>query len=171
METENKDLTSDAQDKQGSDDEFMYLFVYGALLSPDSMRQTFPSATFVMKADLPNYEAQFRIYSEKRQGGTPCIIEVPGQMVRGVIYSVREAEILKLEILEPVAERAHKRETFLVLGEDKEWHGADLYRAVAPVDPLTPSKNYLDDMIEGLKAHGLDPEYTEKWVAWRRSLD
>ncbi len=40
----------------------------------------------------------------------------------------------------------------------------------APGEPLPPAQHYLDHMIDGARAHGLDPAYLEKLVAWRRSL-
>jgi hypothetical protein len=48
-----------------------------------------------------------------------------------------------------------------VLGEDGEWHQADLYRVVEPDGPFTPAKSYIALMLEGAEAHGLDPGYIE----------
>ena len=146
-------------------------FVYGSLLSAKYLRQYTPSAVFVMKADLPNYEVQFRQYSERRQGGTSCIIETPGQLVHGVLYRIAREEIQRLDELEGVPEGRYKRETFLVLGEDGAWHSADLYRLIKPTGPYTPSKSYLDDMIKGAREHKLDPSYVNKLVSWRKELD
>jgi gamma-glutamylcyclotransferase (GGCT)/AIG2-like uncharacterized protein YtfP len=158
-------------DEKQCNNEFSLFFVYGSLLSARYLRKYTPSAGFVMKADLANYEIQFRQYSEKRQGGTSCIIEAPGQMVHGVLYRIAKQEIRGLDVLEGVPEGRYKRETFLVLGEDREWYSADLYRLIHPTGPYTPSKSYLDDMIEGAKAHGLEHTYVEKLVSWRSSLD
>jgi gamma-glutamylcyclotransferase (GGCT)/AIG2-like uncharacterized protein YtfP len=171
MEGESKSHTGDAQGERRVDEELMYLYAYGSLLSLDLLRQFCPSATFVMLADLPNFQVQFRVYSEKRQGGSSCIVEAPGNLVRGVIYAIKKAEIHDLDILERVHQEVYTRETFLVLGQDNEWYEADLYRPTNPKGPYTPAKSYLDDMIEGAKAHGLDPEYSEKLVAWRKSID
>jgi hypothetical protein len=128
-------------------------------------------ATFVVRADLPNYQVQFRVASDTRPGGTSGIVEMPGQLVRGVIYAVQKTEILDLDTLERVPEGVYEKERFLVLGEDDEWYGADLYRPAAPGEPLPPAQHYLDDMIDGARAHGLDSAYLEKLVAWRRSLE
>lgn len=169
--TESTYPESSTSDKGGDSDESSLFFVYGSLLSAKYLRQYAPSAIFVVKADLPNYEVQFRQYSEKRQGGTNCIIEAPGQMVRGVLYRIAKEEIRALDVLEGVPEGRYKRETFLILGEDGAWYPADLYRLIHPTGPYTPSKSYLDDMIEGAKAHELEPTYIEKLVSWRLSLD
>jgi gamma-glutamylcyclotransferase (GGCT)/AIG2-like uncharacterized protein YtfP len=149
----------------------MKYFAYGSNLSTRYIRKCCPSATFVIKADLPNYRVEFRHYSEKRQGGISSIVEAPGQLVRGVIYEVLHKEIEELDVLESVPEGLYRRDTFLVLGEDKEWHKADLYRIIRPTGPYAPAKGYLDDMIEGAREHGLDPAYIEELVSLRRSLD
>lgn len=149
----------------------MRYFAYGSNLSTRYIRTYCPSATFVMKANLSNYRVEFRHYSENRQGGLSSIIEAPGELVQGVIYEVPEEEIEELDILESVPEGLYRRDTFLVMGEDGMWHKADLYRVANPSGPYPPSKGYLEDMIEGAQEHGLEPEYIEKLVLLRRSLD
>lgn len=74
-------------------------FGYGSNLSSDFLLQYCPNLEFVMRADLPNYEVQFRYYSENRQGGISSIIEAPGEVTRGVIYSMPTAEMDALDII------------------------------------------------------------------------
>jgi hypothetical protein len=135
------------------------------------MRQPCPSATFVIKAALPNFEVQFRVPSDTGIGGTSGIVPAPGQLVRGVIYSVKKAEIADLDLLEGVPEGKYEKGQFLVLGDDQEWYEVDLYMPAAPGDLIPPAPHYLDNMITGAYAHGLDPDYTAKLVAWRLSLN
>jgi gamma-glutamylcyclotransferase (GGCT)/AIG2-like uncharacterized protein YtfP len=137
-------------------------FGYGSNLNVEFLRGYCPGAQFVMKAYLPNYEVQFRFWSERRQGGISTIIEKPGGLVHGVIYDVPEDELLELDVLESVPQGLYRRETFLVLGEAKEWHEADLYRVVEPKGPFTPSRSYVELMLAGAKAHGLAHEYVKK---------
>ena len=98
-------------------------------------------------------------------------IEAPGQLVRGVLYTISKDEMADLDVLEMVPQGIYKREEFLVLGEDLSWHKANLYRLVTPKGPYTASKSYVDLMIEGAHQHNLDPEYIEGLDALRRSLD
>jgi len=140
----------------------MYHFGYGSNLNLEFLRGYCPGAQFVMRAYLPNYEVQFRFWSERRQGGISTIIDKPGGLVHGVIYEVPDDELLELDVLESVPQGLYRRETFLVLGEDGKWHEADLYRVAEPKGPFTPSRGYVELMLAGAKAHGLAPEYVKK---------
>jgi gamma-glutamylcyclotransferase (GGCT)/AIG2-like uncharacterized protein YtfP len=140
----------------------MLHFGYGSNLNMGFLRQYCPSARFVMKAYLPNYEVQFRFWSKRRQGGISTIIEKPGALVHGVIYEVPEKELLDLDVLESVPQGLYRREVFLMLGEDSGWHLADLYRMARPQGPFTPSRGYVELMLSGAREHGLDPAYIKK---------
>ena len=139
----------------------MYHFGYGSNLNIDFLHNYLPSAKRVMKAYLPNYEVQFRFWSKKRQGGISTIIEKPGGLVHGIIYECNEDELINLDIIESVPQGLYKRETFRVLGEDGEWHLADLYRVANPKGPFTPAKGYVELMLSGAREHDLDPEYVK----------
>jgi gamma-glutamylcyclotransferase (GGCT)/AIG2-like uncharacterized protein YtfP len=148
----------------------MYYFAYGSNLSSHYIRDYTPSATFVMKADLPNYKVEFRHYSKDLGGGISSIIETPGTLVRGVIYEVEASELAALDILESVPEGIYRRDTYCVMGEDAQWQRADLYRVSTPTGPYTPSSAYVDCMIEGAREHGLDRDYVENLIAFRNTL-
>jgi gamma-glutamylcyclotransferase (GGCT)/AIG2-like uncharacterized protein YtfP len=149
----------------------MNYFAYGSNLSSNFIRDYTPSAVFVMKAGLPNYKVEFRHYSKNLGGGISSIVETPGSLVRGVIYEVPESELAELDVLESVPEGVYRRDQYLVLGEDNQWHLADLYRVSTPTGPYTPSTRYVDFMIEGAREHGLDAGYVEQLVAMRMSLE
>lgn len=140
----------------------MFHFGYGSNLNQVFLRQYCPSAEFVMRAYLPNYEVQFRFWSKRRQGGISTIIEKPGGLVHGVIYEVPEEELKVLDVLESVPQGLYRREAFIVLGEDGGWHEADLYRVARPQGPFTPSRGYVELMLSGALEHGLDPGYIKK---------
>lgn len=139
----------------------MYHFAYGSNLSSKFLTKYCPSAKYVMKATLPNNRVEFRHYSESRKGGISSIVPYPSKLTRGVIYEVSEEEMTKLDEVESVPQGLYVRERVLVLGEDKEYHKADLYRVVNLEGPFTPARSYIELMVEGAEEHGLDPEYVE----------
>ena len=149
----------------------MRYYAYGSNLCTRYLQEYCPSATFVLKADLPNYRIEFRRYSQEMQGGISTIMEAPGGLVRGVIYELSENEIGAMDLLEGVPQGLYLRETFLVLGADSSWHQADLYRVGKPAGPYAPAKRYLDLMIEGAREHALNAEHVKQLESLRRSLD
>jgi gamma-glutamylcyclotransferase (GGCT)/AIG2-like uncharacterized protein YtfP len=148
----------------------MFHYAYGSNLSPKFLTSHCPSARFVMKAYLPNFRVEFRFYSKRRPGGISSIMPHPGSLVRGAIYEVPEKEMLDLDEVESVPQGLYTRETFLVLGEDLNWHEADLYKVVKPEGPFAPARSYVELMLEGAEAHGLDAEYVEELRELLRSL-
>jgi len=148
----------------------MLHYAYGSNLSPKFLKGYCPNARFLMKAYLPNFRVEFRFFSKKRNGGISSIIPCPGKLVRGVIYEVPEDEMEDLDVVESVPQGLYVRETFLVLGEDGEWHGADLYRVVNPEGPFAPAKSYVELMLDGAETFGLDEGYVEELRKLHASL-
>ena len=141
----------------------MFHFGYGSNLSIQFVNdKLIANAKFVMKGYLPNFEVQFPFWSPERQAGYSGIMEAPGELVQGALYEVTEAELTKLDNMEGVYKDRYRRQTFLVLGEDGEFHPADLYRVIDPKGPFPPCRSYVEIMIAGARELGLDPDYIEK---------
>ena len=156
----------DTGGKNPENDNVIYYFGYGSNLDEDYMRQWTPSLEFVSLARLPNFEIQFRKYSTDLEGGISSIIEKPGGMVQGVIYTIEKSEMEALDILEDVPLGIYKRETFKVVSKNGTWYNADLYRVVNPKGPFTPSVKYLGYMIKGAKAQGIN----QSWIDYLEFL-
>ncbi len=148
----------------------MNYFAYGSNLSSRYMREYCPGADFVIRADLPNFEIQFRQYSENMQGGISSIIPAPGQLVHGILLDIPEEAFIALDELEDVPLGKYLRDTFLVLGLDGAWHKAEVYRVANPSGPYTPARQYLDYMIEGAEEHGLPSTYVQDLTRRRDEL-
>lgn len=146
-------------------------FGYGSNMSESYMKQYTPSLRYVRNAQLPNFEIQFRKYSENMKGGISSIIEKPGGMVYGVLYFIPKKEMEELDVLEDVPLGIYKRETFQVLGDDGKWYAADLYRVTEPKGPFEPAKQYLDLMLTGAREHGINPEWIATLEAMRSKLN
>ena len=154
-----------------ADEEQVLHFGYGSNMSEAYMKQFTPSLKYVMNAQLPNFEIQFRKYSDDMGGGISSIIDKPGGMIYGVLYWIPKREMEALDILEDVPLGIYKRETFQVLGEDGEWHSADLYRVTEPKGPYEPASKYLDLMIAGSTEHNINPEWIAKLKEMRASQE
>ena len=152
-------------------EELVLHFGYGSNMSESYMRQYTPSLKYVMNAQLPNFEIQFRKYSNNMGGGISSIIEKPGGMVYGVMYYITKKEMDELDILEDVPLGIYKRETFQVLGEDGKWYEADLYRVSEPKGPYEPAKKYLDLMISGATEHNINEDWLKKLKQMRAKYD
>lgn len=149
-----------------ADEELVLHFGYGSNMSEDYMKQYTPGLKYVMNARLPNFEIQFRKYSDNMKGGISSIIPKPGGMIYGVLYTIPKKEMEELDILEDVPLGIYARETFQVLGEDGKWYAADLYRVTEPKGPFAPAKQYLDLMIAGATEHGINAE----WIATLKKM-
>ena len=152
-------------------EELVLHFGYGSNMSESYMRQYTPSLKYVMNAQLPNFEIQFRKYSNNMGGGISSIIEKPGGMIYGVMYYIPKKEMDELDILEDVPLGIYKRETFQVLGEDDKWYEADLYRVNEPKGPYEPAKKYLDLMISGATEHNINKDWLKKLKQMRAKYD
>jgi len=144
----------------------MLHFGYGSNLRAAFVTDMLPSARFVMKAFLPNYEVGWPAWSDTFGGGTSSIVEAPGELVEGVLYECTEQELKELDYKPGLYIPAYKRETFLVLGEDGTRHAAELYRLRELKGPFPPARGYVEGMLAGAREMGLSQRYIEKIEAW-----
>jgi hypothetical protein len=144
----------------------MLHFGYGSNLRAAFVSELLPSAKLVMKAYLPNYEVQWPAWSDTFRGGTSSIVETPGELVEGVLYDCPERELKELDYKPGLYIPAYKRETFTVMGEDGEWHQAELYRLRTLSGPFPPSRSYVEGMLSGAQELGLSAGYIEKIEGW-----
>jgi len=140
----------------------MLYFSYGSFLDSETLRRHCPSAKFVARAVLPNWEVQFNYYSTNYQGGVTGIEPAVGRVVRGVVYDVPEEEMMHLDTVEGVPEGLYYRQTIVVVDEEGGLLKAATYRTTNPRGPFKPTRRYLGLMIKGAKAFGLDPEYIDE---------
>lgn len=68
-----------------ADEEQVLHFGYGSNMSEAYMKQHTPGLKYVMNAQLPNFEIQFRKYSDDMGGGISSNIDKPGGMIYGVL--------------------------------------------------------------------------------------
>ncbi|MDP6707295.1 MAG: gamma-glutamylcyclotransferase family protein [Alphaproteobacteria bacterium] len=146
-------------------------FAYGSNMASRLLREHCPSASVVMQATLPNFQIEFRRYSQNLAGGISTIMPAPGGLVRGIVFEFPSSELAALDIYEGVDKGFYLREGYLVLGEDGAWHNAELYRVAKPEGPFPPSAVYLDIMLEGAAEQGLPADYIAGLEALRTGND
>ncbi len=141
----------------------MLHFGYGSNLSFKCVHEELiPTAKYIGKGFLPNFEVSWPFWSEKEQEAYSGIMESPGELVHGALYEVTEEDLVKTDNMVDVYKDLYKRVTFLVLNEAGEWVKADLYRVIEPKGPFKPARGYVKIMLEGARDLGLDPDYIKK---------
>jgi hypothetical protein len=140
----------------------MFYFSYGSFLDIQTLKKHAPSAKFISKAILPNYEVQFNFLSKTYSGGVTGVEPAPGKSAQGVIYDITEDDLLKLDKVEGVQQGIYFRHKILVLDELGKIVEAETYRTTEPKGPFKPRKRYLRLMLKGAKQHSLDPDYIKK---------
>jgi len=150
--TQNDDSTKD-----------VYYFGYGSNLNVTAtIKDLLPNGKFLMRAYLPNYEVQFRQWSNNYKGAISNIMEVPGEIVEGAMYKCPESALDTLDYRLEYYVPDYKREIFKVLGENNKWYSASLYRLWEPKGPFPPSRRYVEGMLEGAKQIKLSTNYIKK---------
>ncbi len=144
-------------------DEMVYYVGYGSNLNVEmTTTELLPNGRFVMKAYIPNYQVQFRKWSNNSRGGISNIMEVPGELVEAAMYECPQADLDHLDYRLDYYVPDYKREVFKVMGEDGQWYQASLYRLWEPMGPFPPARGYVEGMLEGARQLGLSPEYIER---------
>jgi hypothetical protein len=147
----------------------MYYFAYGCYLDIAIFRKDCPSAIFVKRTVLPNFEVQFNYVSASYNGGVTGVEVAPGQITRGVLYEVVTAEIARLDDIQGVPQGEHYRQTVAVVDEKGRLDQAETYRTSKPGGPFRPDPDYVGLMLKGARAHRLDPDYIrslEQLLTW-----
>jgi hypothetical protein len=159
---------SDSQSTDQSNDMVFYVG-YGSNLNVEyTLSELLPNGRFVMRAYVPNYQVQFRKWSNDSRGGISNIMEVPGELVEAAMYECPQSDLDTLDYRLDYYVPDYKREVFRVLGEDGQWYQASLYRLWEPEGPFPPSRRYVEGMLEGARQLELSPEYIERIEAFLR---
>jgi len=154
-------VASPANNHKGQ--EMVYYVGYGSNLNVAyTLENLLPNGEFVMRAYIPNYQIEFRQWSNNSRGGISAMIEAPGELVEAAMYQCPRSDLDTLDYRLDFYVPDYKREIFRVLGEDSQWYQASLYRLWEPKGPFPPSRRYVEGMLEGAKQLELSPEYIER---------
>jgi gamma-glutamylcyclotransferase (GGCT)/AIG2-like uncharacterized protein YtfP len=149
----------------------MLYFSYGSFLDKETLMRHCPSASFVNRAVLPDFEVQFNFMSRTYGGGVTGVEPAAGKTARGVVYNVPPEEMEHLDTVEGVPEGIYYRQTVTVVDEDGNYLEAETYRTTDPQGPFPTTRRYIGLMIKGAKEHGLDPDYIRELEERRSRLE
>ena len=136
---------------------------YGSNLNvAATIKDLLPNGKFLRVAYIPNYEIQFRQWSNNYRGAISNIMAVPGELVECAMYACPLSDLDHLDYRLNYYAPEYKREFFKVLGDDNKWYQAYLYRLWEPKGPFPPSRRYVKGMLEGAKQIKLSPGYIKK---------
>jgi gamma-glutamylcyclotransferase (GGCT)/AIG2-like uncharacterized protein YtfP len=137
----------------------MLYFTYGSFMDINNLIKHTPSAKFICKAIIPNWEVQFNYYSLKYKGGVTGIEPAINKLVRGAVYEIPPEEMEYLDTIEGVPNGTYYRHPIMVISEVGTPMLAHVYRTTNPRGPFKPTKKYLKYMLDGAKTLDLPKEY------------
>jgi gamma-glutamylcyclotransferase len=134
-----------------------WYFAYGSNMDAKALARRIGRASIQgERAVLPGYRVLFN-----QDGGYAGIEPSPGSLSWGVLYRLREEELLRLDRYEGVPE-CYLRGKLPVRRETGEEVQAYVYLGILPRAGVLPSKAYLASVLRGAKEHGLPREYVEE---------
>ena len=139
----------------------MQYFTYGSFMDINILKKYTPSAKFVTKALIPNWELQYNYFNTNYNGGVSSIEPALNKLVRGAIYEIPPNEMEHLDTILGLPEGTHYRHTIMVVSDTGTPMLAHVYRTMNPKGPYKPTKLYLKYIQDGAKALGLPQRYIE----------
>ena len=137
-------------------------FAYGSNLDSAQMVKRCPNAIVKTAGFINNYKLDFTIYSPKRNCGCADIVANTGDKVWGVIYELTEEDLASLDRAEnhPIS---YHRISVNIVDESGTNIPCETYEVVnKSVEFLPPSRDYLNQIINGAKKYQLPLDYIEK---------
>jgi gamma-glutamylcyclotransferase (GGCT)/AIG2-like uncharacterized protein YtfP len=136
----------------------MFYFAYGSNMHPGQMRNRCPGCSFGAAARLRDYQLAFsRPWAAWGGGGVADIQPSPGSIVEGVVWEITESDRDTLDKYEEYP-TAYTRKDVAVETFDGKTLAAFAYHA-RPIGSYRPGRRYLQQLIDGARAHGLSPGY------------
>jgi gamma-glutamylcyclotransferase len=142
---------------------FVRYFAYGANVSPDRMRSRGVDFLCRVPAVLHDHRLKFNKRSGVTGVGYANLVKCGGGCVQGALYEISDDGLETLDHYEP----GYRRRSLMVCIADRDLR-ADVYvaRRDTVSDGLTPSVQYLDDLLEGRDC--FSHEYLERLLRLRQ---
>ena len=145
------------------------VFVYGSNMDPAQMRERCPESDLSwFIAEARDWRLCFPRSSTKRKGGVGSIVKEPGQSVWGVVFTVSERDLARLDGYEGVP-NAYKREPIEVFDADGRKFPVITYLAVPQEGgPFVPHRDYINLYVGGARYFGLPKAHVQVLEAIRK---
>ena len=132
-----------------------HYFAYGSNMSARRIRHRLGWAPSRIAVTLKDYLLSFN--KQSSDGGKANIQNSPGDKVEGILYFVKEDDLLTLDGYEGVAEKQYKRQELEVIDLSGRPILAIAYIALNTGPESRPTVEYLNYLLEG--EHFLSLEY------------
>lgn len=151
--------------RRSSKEKRLWYFTYGSNMNKDDLdrwckKKGHPQITLASsaKATLLNYKLSFTHYSRCRQSGVADVVFCEGDAVEGVLCRIAESDLKRIDEKEG-APHVYKRKNVNVVLENGTTQHAITYEVRQKVGPFLPSRQYMNIIIEGARAHHLSENY------------
>lgn len=125
------------------------LFAYDALLDPDELARSAPSAKFLFTAHYPETRLDFAADGEGAPG--PTLIKDPGQTVWGAVFSISGAEATHLASAMRRTGRVRGLEDQKAVDRDGNKHECLTFVVAGEPIEARPSASYFEAMVRGAR--------------------
>jgi gamma-glutamylcyclotransferase (GGCT)/AIG2-like uncharacterized protein YtfP len=138
------------------------VFAYGSNMDPAQMRERCPESDLSwFIAEARGWRLCFPRESKKRKGGVGSIVKSEEASVWGVVFTVSERDLARLDSCEGVPGGAYNRAVVDVV--DRHGRGLSVWTYFAvrqgPEQEFLPHSNYITLYIKGAEYFGLPASY------------
>ena len=140
------------------------VFAYGSNMDPAQMRERCPESDLSwFIAEAREWRLCFPRRSDKRKGGVGSIVADKAKSVWGVVFSVSECDMKRLDRFEGVP-KSYKRDHISVTDQGGGGHIVWTYFAIPQDDPAKeydPHEDYIGLYVKGAEYFSLPAGYVE----------
>ena len=144
------------------------LLAYGAALNPEHIMVRLCRPKIRSIARLPGYRLGFHGHSAVWDSGLETLVDDPGAEVWGVLYELSATELDRFDAWQGVkldGGGSYFHTPVDVITPDGQALDALAHRKAEQGPPQPPSRQYLDFILAGARAHGLPNDHVERLQA------
>ena len=143
-------------------------FAYGPNMNPEQMRERCSNPVAIGPARLPGYALSFFGHTWLWDSGMETVTPAPGRDLWGVLYELGPTDADSLDAWQDI--RLNGTGTYFhspvtVFSPDGASHEAVLYKKDVQGEPRPPSREFLEFILRGARAHGLPEDYVRTLAA------